>query len=395
MNTRTYIIIGASAAGIAAAHKLRQLDEHARIVCISAEADTPYNKCLLADYALGGKSRESIALLTPEVVLQKRIELMLSTRVAAINCAQRTVTLGCGNMLHYDALLIATGGSPFMPPIPGLRENAIATFHTRTDVDQLLARVRNDNARSAVIIGAGLSGVECADVLTAHGVAVHLIERREHVLPAVLEPQSADYLHTAMSNAGVTLYLQKHVQRISKDTQHYIVELGDGCIVAADMIVCAAGTKPNSELAVQAGIVCDQAGIVVNDYMQTSDAAVYAAGDVARVKDQLSGAVIQSCLWPDAMLQGAIAASHMAGGPSKPYPGAVLITSSAFFGLKFAAAGILRGVPEGWKMDLNVAESGFELLVRDQEQRIKGFALLGDTSKLASLRRSLLTGQLI
>ncbi len=386
-----FIIIGTSAAGVGCAQKLRQLNPDAQVMLISDEKEMPYNKCFLADYLSEEKTIDQVYTLTPKLVEQKKFDLVLGVRVEQINAQAKTVVCNNGKTYAYDALFIGTGASPFIPTLfkrPDV--TGIFTFHGLADTQALLDCVASMEVRKAVIIGAGLSGLECADALSVHGVRVSIIERNTQVLANQIDDQGAAYIHELLRIHKIDWYPEESVQElIITDNQIEGVILSSGITLHADLIVVATGQRPNIQLAQQAGIELEHGGIKVNEFMQTSISDMYAGGDVACVYDQISGGNVQSCLWPDAMLQGMIAACAMSGEP-KPYPGAIVMTSSAFFGAKFASCGPVAHPEQHLVFKRFTSQLGYRAYLLEGDI-LRGFVLIGDTSKLALLKRALLT----
>ncbi|HZW61025.1 MAG TPA: FAD-dependent oxidoreductase [Candidatus Babeliales bacterium] len=387
----THVIIGAAAAGIGVVNTLRQLQPDARIICISDETELPYNKCLLADYAAGAKSHDQIFIYSAEKAAANTIHFMFGVRVTAIHASQKQIALSDGQLLSYDTLFIGTGSSPIIPAIAGIDQvQSLFTFHNLADVNKLLKHIEQHKPKSALIIGAGLSGLECADALRSRGLQVSVIEKQKQVLSSLVTAEGAELIHHAMHEQQVALHCNETVIKIESGSDNAGVTLSRGKQLSADIIVCAVGLKPNSQLALNAGIHVNNSHIVVNDYMQTSVADIYAGGDVILVKDQLTGQLVPSRTWPDAMFQGLIAAHAMAGR-QKPYPGVTVITSSAFFGLKFASGGAIYSQED---MTLVTRKTnGKHNTYAFREGILKGFCLVGDTGNLASLKRALLTRQ--
>lgn len=391
MTGKKYIVIGNSAAGIAAIRTLRSLDPHATIICISDEQENPYNKCFLADYISGDKSEQQTYTMGKEQLEKLAIDMRYGTTVVGINPQEQYITLKNGQTETYARLLLATGTRPFWPYIENLGSYSnIFAFHNLNNAHQLSSFIAERKPKNAVVIGAGLSGVEIADALTRHHVTVHLIERSAHLLTAHLTAAASDFLQRAMSNNGVHVHTNKTVIKVdgnADDAQNVI--LSDGTVMSTDLVVVTAGLVRNAELAQAAGLTVDQYGLVVNKYLQTSDQYMYAAGDIISTVDQISGRTMASCTWPDAMQQGRYAAYAMAGQP-KPYPGASIITSSAFFNLKFYSCGVKED------SELTVIEQSDGHYYRRyllQDNKIKGFILLDDGKKFAQLKAALLTGQ--
>jgi NAD(P)H-nitrite reductase large subunit len=391
---KTRIIIGTSAAGIGAALALRRLSATDSIVCISAEQDVPYNKCFLADYAHGQKGREEIQILTREIAQQKNIELLLGTRVLKIDRNAKAVLLDTHATLSYDTLLIATGASPHVPPIEGMSEQGVFTFHSLADVDAILAYVNHNNVTKAVVIGAGLSGLESADALKSHNVRVTVIECAPRVLCQQVDPASSEFIQEKMHAAGITFLPNTRVQKIISESDRAIGVLTEKDEqLDADLVVCAAGVRPNISLAQEIGLEITRGGIRVDQSMRTSDEHIFAAGDCVVVPNALTGELVNSSMWPDAMQQGMIAA-HSMTGQAKSYSGTLPILSSAFFGVKFAACGPMANTltSDSHLLAREVREGlGLSQILLSSDDLVRGFCLVGDTRDLSLLRRLILT----
>lgn len=387
---KTHIIIGASAAGIAAANKLRQLDALSTIIMISDECQAPYNKCMLADYMAGIKQESQVYTLSLEQAALKNITLLLGQKVVQLKPELKAIVFQDGVTMNYDTLLIATGTSPFIPSIEGLAETqGVFTFHHLRDIQAIMAYVKNKSVKKAVVIGSGLSGLECADALLPYNVGVSIVEMQEYVLSSIINNEGAQFIQSQMALQGVNFYSKQKVDAIvSHQGAVTGVKIASGAMLETDMVIVAAGLKPNLELAKEAGIEVGEYGIATNAYMKTSIADIYAAGDIALVKDQLTGNIVPSRMWPDAMLQGLVAASSMAGHP-RVYPGIASVISSSFFDIKFAACGPVLN-PKGYQKVVNQGSDFYHLLLIIDD-RLKGFLLVGNTGKCGILRQAVMT----
>lgn len=390
---KRHIIIGTSAAGLSAARRLAMLVPQDEIICISDEVELPYNKCHLASY-LAGEKQESEVLTVQETELgSKGITFKLGVRVIKIDTHAKEIICNDGIILTYDTLFIGTGSSPKLPPLAGINHyKNIFTFHSLADTQQLMQLQADGALREAVIIGAGLSGLECADALRMQGVTVHVLELRERVLSAQVNDAGAALIQEKMRECGIHFYPNVQVTQIlDRDDVACGVRLADGRSINADLIIVATGLKANTELLANTAIERLHGHVLINECMQTSVPDVYAGGDVCMVIDQITGALIPSRTWSDAMLQGLTAAYNMAGA-KRAYPGTAVITSSAFFGLKFATCGQIMDIPLARQVQEVHALDSYQLLVLE-DGLIKGFLLVGDTSKLPLYRRLLLTKQ--
>lgn len=387
---KKYVIIGTSAAGIAAARTLRNLDKEAQIICYSDELEVPYNKCFLADYVYQQKTEQEVLTLTREQAAILNIDLRLGVRVMQIASDNKMLMLSDGSQETYDALLIATGTSPIMPSIEGVTgQTNIFAFHSLRDAHHLHDFIVTRQPQRAVVIGAGLSGLEVADALCARDIHVTVVESGSQLLARHVPQAGAALIERMMSAHGVRVYKESKVTEISSfGNMASAVMLSDGMVIPTDLIVFAIGLKQNSELAKDIQLQMSPEGIRVNENLRTSQSDIYAAGDVIAVRDQLSGNMLASCTWPDAMQQGMHAAHAMAGKP-KAYPGASIITTSAFFGLKLFNCG---PQPNSMPEFETVERSGDDWYHRYvvSHGQLKGFCLVGNTQQYHKLRRVLL-----
>ncbi len=394
---KKHIIIGNSAAGIAAIRTLRSLDQDAQIMCISDEKEPPYNKCFLADYISGEKAEQQTYTLTQQQIDQLGVDMSYGVRVTSIMSDNRTIMLQNSSVESYDTLLLATGTRSMLPRMKNLDVyRNVFTFHNLKSAKKLSSFIGQRCPKKAVVIGAGLSGVEIADALAVQNISVQLIERSDQLLAAHITRNGSQVLHKAMVHAGTTLHANKMVHALEGKAQEaQAVILSDETVIKTDLVVVTAGLKQNSELAQTAQLTFDQCGLVVNEYMQTSDPHIYAAGDIISTVDLISGRRMASCTWPDAMQQGRHAAYAMAGQP-QAYKGAHIITSSAFFGLKFYSCGSREAT------SYTAVEQRGDLTYERyliKNGRLKGFQLLGEgkqfASQFVSLRRALMSNQAV
>jgi NAD(P)H-nitrite reductase large subunit len=383
---KQYLLIGASAASFGALHSLRRLDTQACITIISAEPELPYNKCLLADYLAGGIDQEALSIY-PHAL--ENVNLITGQKVITLDGANKSVITDAGQSFAYDALFLGMGSSPWIPPIPGIESQGVFTFHTNGDANEILAYVKKNAVKKAVVIGAGLSGLEAADALIRQQLVVTIIERSGQVLPTLLCQSSANFLQSTIVACGAKLMLNARVTEIISENDRITGVQIDGEIEPADLIIIATGLKPNTQLCEPSGILLDEHGIVVNEFLQTSIPDVYAGGDLIGVYDQLSEQKLRSCLWPDAMQQGMHAGMAMAGKP-KAYAGMYMIVSTAFFGIKYARAGTLQN-SSGERIVKTSTDYHHTFSV--QYGVLKAFQVLGNQHNLGALRRLLLTRQ--
>lgn len=305
-----HVILGNGAAGISAAEKLRQLDEKAEITVISIE-DTPvYTKFMLPDYIGGKISKDRLILRNLKYYDENRINLMLETRVESINTKNKRIKLASGIDIEFDKLLVAVGGSPVVPNIEGLKDSNFFTINSIKDANNIKEKAVEGG--KAVIVGAGLTGIETAFALKRLGMKVTLVEREPRILPQQLDSVSADFLVEEIGRQGIEVLLSKNVQRVDKNR----VEFSDGGSREFAMLLITIGTRPNLDIIRDNGIKSDR-GILVDEYMETSVKDVFAAGDVAEMVNKQTGGYVSSYIWPNALAQGKCAAFNMSGQPQE------------------------------------------------------------------------------
>ncbi len=386
---KNYIIIGSSAAGLSAAHKIREIDPLGSITCVTADPEMPYNRCLLADYISGHRGHEAITLKNRAFFDEKKISLVLSARVTEIDREQQHVLLENGTVLAYDKLFIGSGRSSWMPDLPGTNLQGVFPFYGLHETNNILAFVKNHSVKNAVVVGAGLSGLECADALAQLGLQVNVIERAHHALPNQLNHDGGKFLASLMHKRQVTLHASNQINEIT-GTSNFVAgaKLADGTTLPAQMVVFAIGGKVNSDFAQSAGLSMFGHGIVVDEFMQTSDHNIFAGGDVCAVPDLLTGHLVQSCLWADAAQQGMAAGSSMAGVERK-YLGSLIVSSSHIYGTTFVTCGPVTNPPAHLKQHVRQGPDFYHVYLTDGNQ-LKGFAMIGKVDNVGLLRKKLL-----
>jgi nitrite reductase (NADH) large subunit len=369
---KTHIILGSSAASMGVLSKLRTLDPSSRILCISSSTEMPYNTCLLADYVAGLRDEQSLYTRPLSFFEKNSIELKLNAEVTHVDAHQKKITLQSGEQFFYDTLFIGTGTSIVPLPISGLATcSSWGMFHTLEDSKKLVSHIKKSQCKQVVVIGAGLSGVECADALATHGIKVDIVEKKSHPLPYQIPLSGAPYTLERMKKQHVTFHGNIHVDKISATT----VQLSNRIELPYDFIVIATGGFPNNQFLKNSGIVLHDNAIKVNQFLETSVPNIYAAGDVAAVPDLITKKAIRNHSWPDAMVQGMHAAHAMAGVP-KLYPGFFSISGSRFFGTQFVSCGPISAPPPNSHLhERSDADSYQGFLFH--ENKLIGFVMIG------------------
>ena len=324
------VIVGAVAAGMSAATRLRRLDEAAEIVVFEAGGHVSFANCGLP-YYVGGviPERDSLLLQTPEGLHSRfALDVRVHSRVTAIDPAAKTVTVatpdGSSYVETYDSLVLSPGAQPIVPDLPGA-ERAL-TLRNIEDVDRMADAVVG--ATSAVVIGAGFVGLEVAENLAHRGLAVTVVELAPQVLGA-LDAELAVRVRDALEANGITVHTSARTTSIDASTAHIVTDDGLEIDVPADLVVAAIGVRPDSSLARDAGLDLGPAGSIVTDEDgRTSAVDIYAVGDVAAKRDSLDGSVRLIPLANLANRHGRRVADAIVGLPSRGRPsvGTAIVT---------------------------------------------------------------------
>jgi NADPH-dependent 2,4-dienoyl-CoA reductase/sulfur reductase-like enzyme/nitrite reductase/ring-hydroxylating ferredoxin subunit len=306
-DSRTIVIVGAGAAGNAAAEMLRRRGYPGRILMIGADPDRPYDRPNLSkDYLAGTAQEEWIPLRAPEYYRDRRIELLLGARAAAIDLEDRVVRLDDGRRIAYDRLLLATGAEPIRldPAIHAFPH--VFTLRSLADCRAIIAAA--GTARHAVVVGSSFIGLEVAAALTKRGLAVAVVSRDTVPFERSFGREVGQFLQEVHETNGVTFRLGQTVRAVNRTA----VMLEDGTTLPADLVVVGVGVRPALALAEGAGLAVDN-GVLVDEYLETSSPGVFAAGDIARWPDPLSGQRLRVEHWVVAERQGQVAARNLLG----------------------------------------------------------------------------------
>ncbi len=324
------VIIGGVAAGLKAAAKLRRCDAEAQITVVERGEIISYGACGLPYYVSGDVDNINHLMMTPAGALRnteffknvKNIDVRSKTLATAINRDAKTVTvkkLETGEIedLAYDKLVIATGASPLKPPIPGIDLPNIRQLWHPNDAKAIREGLERGKFEKAVIIGAGLVGLEMAEALKMWEIDVTIIEMKDQLFPAFLDSEIAGTVAKYAREQGITVLTGEKVVRFEGEDQVSAV-VTDKQTIEADLVILSVGVKPNVELAVDAGLAIGSTGaIAVDDHLQTSDPDIYAGGDCVENVNLISGQKVFAPMGSTANKHGRVIGENLCGGNAR------------------------------------------------------------------------------
>ncbi len=346
-----YVIVGGVAGGATTAARLRRMDESAEIVMFERGSFISYANCGLP-YYIGGviAERERLFVQTPESFKARlNVDVRIDSEVVSIDRAGKTVTVketktGREYTESYDKLLLSPGAEPLRPGIPGISEAEIFTLRSVPDTDRIKAYIEAHEVKRAVIVGAGFIGLEMAENLHHLGIFVTIVEMAEQVMTP-LDYEMAAEVHQHLKTKGVEFYLKDAVNSFVRESDGLHVRLKSGKSLQTDLVLLSIGVRPDSKLAEDAGLELGvNKGIVVNEYLQTSDPLIYAVGDAIVFPSPITGKSFLTYLAGPANKQGRIAADNMVLGNNRKYVGSIQTAIAKVFELTVAATGVSEKV---------------------------------------------------
>ena len=301
------VIVGGGAAGLAAADMLRREGYDGPLTMVSADDSPPVDRPNLSkDYLAGMAQEEWVPLRPPEYYRERRIDLLLNSRVSSIDPKRKQILLENGKTLEFGALLLATGADPVHLPIEGAADSQVHYLRTFADSKAIIARAAS--AKRIAVVGASFIGLEVAASLRTRGIAVDVVAPELQPLERVMGPEVGLFIRELHETHGVTFHLGETVSRVNGRA----VILSSGTTLDADFLVLGVGVRPSLTLAEQAGLAIDR-GIAVNEYLETSVPGIFAAGDAVRWPDAHTGERIRVEHWVVAERQGQVAARNILG----------------------------------------------------------------------------------
>lgn len=363
-----YLILGASASGVNCAKTIRELDPHGQITMVSKDKSI-YSRCML--HHIIGKKRniEELNFADEKFSEAYKINWLKNTGVENLDTNNRKVILDNGEILEYDKLLIATGSSSFIPPVKKLREGK-NIYGLRNIEDAIKIREEAKNANNVAVLGAGLVGIDAVAGLLEHNISISLVEMSDRILSMQLDRKSALRYEELFENEGVDIYTSVRAEEVLLDEGNKVkgLMLSDGRCIDCEMIVVAAGVRPNIDFIEDNTVKLDR-GVVINNRCETNIKDIYAAGDVTG----------KSPIWPLAVKQGIVAAYNMVGIEKELEDLFSLRNSMNFLGLQTVSLGLIEAPDESYNISIEEYDDSYKKIIH-RDGIIFGAIVQGDIS---------------
>jgi nitrite reductase (NADH) large subunit len=398
MDKPSLVVIGNGMAGMRTVEEVLKLDRDMyRITVFGAEPHGNYNRILLSPVLAGEKTVDDIMLHTRDWYAANGVSLHAGDAVVRIDRKRRLVHAASGLAVPYDRLLIATGSKPFIVPVPGHELPGVIGFRDLHDVDAMLAASRAGGR--AVVIGGGLLGLEAANGLLRRGMDVTVVHVTASLMNQQLDGPAAELLRASLERRGLRILLSRETAAIEGDGRVQSLRFSNGDSIPADLVVMAAGVRPNVALAKEAGLHVERA-IVVDDTLQTYDPRIYAVGECVQHRRATFGLVAP--IWD----QARVCAAHLAGAGHRRYVQQATATKLKVTGVDLYSAGDIVGGEGTEDLVLRDRRGGVYKRLVVGGRRLLGVVLYGDVadgpwyfeliqkrSDIAAIRNHLLFGQ--
>ena len=381
------VVIGHGMVGHKFVESLAAAAPQLHITVLGEEPRPAYDRVHLSDF-FAGKTAEDLSLVAPGFFERTNLDLKLNAKVVSIDRTERSVTLASGAVLAYDKLVLATGSSAFVPPVPGRERADCFVYRTIDDLEAM--RECGARSRTGVVIGGGLLGLECAKALRDLGLEAHVVEFAPRLMAVQVDDLGARVLRGRIEELGVKAHLGKNTLAIvDGESATHRMEFADGTILETDMIVFSAGIRPRDELARACELALGpRGGVAIDDDCLTSDPHIYAVGECAAWNGQLFGLVAPG------YDMARTAARHVLGAPGG-FMGADMSTKLKLMGVDVASIGDAHAATAGSRSVQYLDErrqTYKKLVVSDCGKRLLGAVLVGDASEYGTLLQMVLNG---
>lgn len=371
MEQTQYLVVGSSHAALEAITAIRMHDTDGTLTLVTRDAHLPYSPTVLPYVVSGRSAPDNVFLRDTAFFEHNRVNLRLGVALRRLRTDRNVAELADGVEIGYGKVVLATGASPAIPPIPGIDSVPYHVLRTLDDATRL--REAMQRSRQAVVLGAGLVGMHAAENLVKAGANVTIVEMSAQLTSGYFDETAARLIERAFTENGAKIRTSSRVVRLERaGGDEIVLTLEDGTTLQADLLLVATGVRPELGYLEDSGVACDK-GILVDDTMRTNIDNVWAAGDCAQARGFFDDAPIMNAILPDATVQGRIAGMAMAGDPGlKPYAGGVPLNTYHFFGRHAISVGSSK-VPDGGEERTRFdEESGRHLKLIMKDGRLLG-----------------------
>jgi nitrite reductase (NADH) large subunit len=379
---QTLVVVGNGPVGFAFLDKLTSFEEAVEwtIIVFGEESGPAYDRIRLSEL-FGASPDVPLDLASLQWYADRRIELIAGDPVTSIDLGRQLVMTSRGCCVHYDRLVLATGASPFVPPIPGIESEGVFVYRTRKDVEKI--RSYGARATSAAVIGSGLLGLEAANALRQIGLETHIVEVASAIMPKQLDTEGAALLRVQMEQLGLTFHLLHRTQAIIRDGQKLVLNFDLYEPLSVDMILVATGIRPRDELAAGCGLkLSERGGVIVNDNLQTSDRRIFAIGECAVHRGIHYGLVA-----PGRQMADVLASNFV--GHETSFTGSDFSTRLKLMGVDVCTLGDYLQSGANYDHLSWSGENGYRKIVL-KSGRIVGAILVGQAAELSRLHQAIL-----
>lgn len=385
----TYIVVGNSAAGLFAAEEIRKHDSQSKLIVLTAEREPSYSRCLTTYFLAGDIPASQLYLRAPDFAERLNLTILYGVKVTGIDPQQQIVSSANGQEWHYDKLLLAMGSSAKKLMIPGAKLPEVFTLRTMKDALDINT-ILEQGVKKAVVIGGGLVSLKSAYALRKRGLDVTVAVSSGQILSQMLDAKAAGLIQKHLRINGLKVLLRTEALSILGNNHVEGVLVTPKTELAADLVIIGKGVRPNIQYLSEIGFNIGY-GLQVNSFLETNIPNIYAAGDLAETWDLVRQTFTINATWPNAATQGRIAGANMCG-KEEVYPGSLGLNSVDFFGLSAVSVGITK-LSDSHKLDNWTEEENLKIVGEKpnyrkliwQEDLLRGFVLVGDTSQCGVL----------
>lgn len=386
-----HLIVGAGPAGVTACETLRRLDPEAEITLLCGEPGDPYGRMAIPYMLVGNIGEDGTRLRKAAFHWDAQGIELRHGRVAAVTADRDEIALEDGTRIAFDRLLLATGAHPVRPPVPGMDLPGVVSCWTLEDARAIVDAA--EPGSRVVLMGAGFIGCIILEALVERGVELSVVEQGPRMVPRMLDETAGGMLQAHCESRGVRILVGTRVESVSESQGRLGVQTDAGETLPADLVITATGVRSNTGFLDGSGVDCEQ-GVLVDNFLQSSRANVYAAGDVAQGPDLLNERRDVHAIQPTAVEHGRVAAHNMARAGSVRYSGSLNMNVLDTLGLVSVSFGEWAEGGDGSCLELLNLDAGrYIKLVFDAQDRLRGAIAVGHTEKVGVLRGLIQSGR--